>query len=161
MEQSVYFRVGAGVIIYNDKNELLMFTRTGKSKDEYALQFPQGGLDSGEEAAEAVWRELFEETTLKRSDFTQIMPYPNWIGYEYDPETKSKLHNHGITNTGQVQRWWFAKAPADLEIDLDRAQDKEFDSYDWIPIDQCVEKVIPFKSEMYQTLIDYLREKII
>jgi|GEM_PF-369644 len=160
MEQSVYFRVGAGVIIYNDKNELLMFTRAGKSKDDYALQFPQGGLDSGEEAGKAVWRELFEETALRQSDFTQITPYPNWIGYEYDEPTKAKLSDYGITNTGQVQRWWFAKAPTTLTVDLSQAQDKEFDSCHWVPINQCVSKVVPFKSEMYQTLVDHLQEKV-
>lgn len=36
-EQNVYFRAGAGVVIYNDNNQVLMFTRAGHSEQEYGL----------------------------------------------------------------------------------------------------------------------------
>jgi len=160
-EQNVYFRAGAGVVIYNDHEEVLMFMRAGHTTEVFGLQFPQGGLDAGESAKTGMWRELFEETALQQSDFTQIDFYPNWIGYEYDEDAKKYLQSRNIKNTGQVQRWAFAKAPNDLEVNLDLAQDKEFDSYLWVPVEECVGKVVPFKREMYRTLINYMQNNIL
>lgn len=161
MEQSVYFRAGAGVIIYNQHNEVLMFKRVGKDESELAWQFPQGGLDAGESAESAVWRELFEETAIAQEELHNISELPNWIGYEYDQETLQKLESHGITNTGQVQRWSFAQANDDLVVDLTQAQDKEFDGHKWVPIDNCLEQIVMFKREMFETLIDYLKREIL
>jgi len=87
--------------------------------------------------------------------------YPNWIGYEYDTEAKKHLQSRGIKNTGQVQRWAFAKAPQVLQVNLEQAADREFDSHVWIPTEDCVAKVVPFKQEMYTTLINYLKDNIL
>ena len=48
---------------------------------ENAWQFPQGGIDEGESAKEALYRELEEEIGTR--DVEIIAEYPKWVSYDF------------------------------------------------------------------------------
>lgn len=157
LQQYVHFRIGAGAFIYDDKN-CLVFHRTDTSTHPW--QFPQGGMNIGEDPKAGMWRELFEETALQPSDFSSVHEYPGWTGYHYDTVTLDHLSSQNIATSGQAQRWFFLKMKPGTHINLELAQDKEFSAYRWIPLNEILGSVVPFKCEMYQTLLDYFETHI-
>ena len=61
--QKLPFRIGVGIIVLNNKNQVFV----GKRKDNPGnnWQMPQGGIDEGEDFISAMKRELMEETSIK------------------------------------------------------------------------------------------------
>ncbi len=53
-----------------------------------AWQFPQGGIDNGESADEALYRELEEEIGTR--DVEIIAEYPKWVSYDFPPSIAKK-----------------------------------------------------------------------
>lgn len=151
-----YFRAGVGAVVYRADGMILTFKRTG---DEI-WQFPQGGLDAGETAETALWRELAEETALRQSDILRTIPYPTWTLYEYPdgfvlPYARS-------TCAGQAHRWWFLELAPGTTIDLNRAHDKEFDAWRWVSFaDFMTLTPHSFKQNVYQQLFEYYTEYIV
>jgi len=70
MEEKKYPRVGVGVMIQNEKGEVLMGSRLAPISGEWC--FPGGSLEFGESIREATIREAEEETGLKISDLELI-----------------------------------------------------------------------------------------
>ncbi|MDD4353867.1 MAG: NUDIX domain-containing protein [Candidatus Nanoarchaeia archaeon] len=70
MREEIIIREGAGIIIENDKNEILMQLR-----DNNAKKFPNhwvllgGGVEEGETPLDAIKRELMEEINLEIKNF--------------------------------------------------------------------------------------------
>ena len=60
-------KVGIGVIIYNDKNQILFIKRKGKHGDG-EWSFPGGKLDFGESFEECARREVLEEVGIEISN---------------------------------------------------------------------------------------------
>ncbi len=58
------FRPNVGIIIFNEKGQLLWAKRLGQD----AWQFPQGGVQLNESPEEALLRELNEEVGLDPED---------------------------------------------------------------------------------------------
>jgi 8-oxo-dGTP diphosphatase len=56
------FLVGAAVIVFNDQNQVLLFQHTYRSP--YAWGLPTGWLKRGEDPAQAIEREVYEESQL-------------------------------------------------------------------------------------------------
>ncbi len=72
-------RNGVGIIVLNKDNKILVAKRIDNSKNFW--QMPQGGVDEGEDFLSAAYRELEEETSIKKvkswlvimgSDMTKI-----------------------------------------------------------------------------------------
>lgn len=63
------FLVGATGVVFNDKNEVLLFKHTYR---KHAWSLPGGYLKSGEHPAEAIEREIKEESNLTVSMDEQI-----------------------------------------------------------------------------------------
>ena len=77
-------KVGMGVIILNDKYEILI----GKRKDNNLFALPGGHLEKFEEVTEGISREILEETNLninpnKIYEFEYINCYRKEIDYHY------------------------------------------------------------------------------
>ena len=56
-------RIGVGVILLNDKNNVFVGKRIDNPKNSW--QMPQGGVDENEDFLQAAKRELEEETGVK------------------------------------------------------------------------------------------------
>jgi putative (di)nucleoside polyphosphate hydrolase len=93
------FRANAGLAVLNARGKVLAVER-GDSPG--AWQLPQGGIDTGETALEAAYRELQEETFLTREDVELIGEYPDWLVYELPIAFRRPK-----TGLGQAQKWFF------------------------------------------------------
>ena len=75
--------IGAGGICLNDNNDLLVVReRYGFAGRAPQLKLPGGALRSGEHLAEAVVREVLEETGVQ-AVFEAIVCFRHWHGYRY------------------------------------------------------------------------------
>ena len=58
------YRANVGIVICNPLGKVFF----GKRRYQSGWQFPQGGIKQGESPKKAMWRELLEETGLKKKD---------------------------------------------------------------------------------------------
>ena len=116
-----------------------------------AWQFPQGGIDEGEDAEKALFRELAEEIGVKRAllESTQRRD-----GYRY-AFNKGRL-KYGIYG-GQEQTYFLCRfLGEDNDFNLD-ATHREFVSFKWIkPSEFQMDWVPKFKRHVYrQVMLDF------
>lgn len=156
MSQNQYFRVGAGSVIYNEQGEILLFQR---SDNPDLWQFQQGGMDHGETSEENLWRELLEETGLTQDDFEQVDRYPDWLLYEYTPDLRHTLKDPNCF--GQAHRWYYLKLKPGIEVDLDKAVDKEFVAVKWASFEHLLSLPDTFKHEVFRALADHFSSHIV
>ncbi len=66
MPDPALYRPCAGLMIVNDARQVFVGKRIDTKEGDW-WQMPQGGLDPGEDADEAAYRELYEETGIPRA----------------------------------------------------------------------------------------------
>lgn len=113
-----------------------------------AWQFPQGGVDKGETAEEAFFREMEEEIGLKPSDYKVL---GSRDGYRYKfPKGRPKRGKY----LGQEQTYFHCEFTGDESaIRLD-AHDQEFAAYKWIDPSKFDFSVVPdFKLKVYRAVM--------
>ena len=62
-------RSGVGIIVLNKENKVFVAKRIDNPKNFW--QMPQGGVDEGEDFLTAAYRELEEETSIKKVEKNQ------------------------------------------------------------------------------------------
>jgi putative (di)nucleoside polyphosphate hydrolase len=167
MAKSQTFRANVGVVVLNDKWEVLALERIDKTalrqdgvtKGMGQWQMPQGGLDEGEEPDEAWRRELREEIHVQDGDLTLIGSYPEWIVYELPPEVRRQPDVQQKQGRGQVQKWYYARLKGSARIQLEPEQSgeaQEFVAHKWMPLKQLVQEVWEVRRPTYERLVTYL-----
>lgn len=152
------YRPCVGVMVINNKGLVWMGRRVGAPEDAegqgHWWQMPQGGIDEGEDPRLAAKRELEEETGIRTAEIlgeTEL-----WLTYDL-PD-----HLIGIAwggrFRGQKQKWFAVRfLGSDEEINIEpppgSAHEKEFDTWAWVPVDQLIEKVVPFKRDVYVSVV--------
>jgi putative (di)nucleoside polyphosphate hydrolase len=118
-------------------------------------QFPQGGIDAGEDELGAALRELKEETGV--SSVRLLGRTPGWLGYEFPPEHQGSKAGKGWK--GQKQAWFaLAFEGEDTEVDLaghDGAL--EFDAWRWAELDEALAAIVDFKRDVYRQVVEAFR----
>ncbi len=152
------YRKNVGIVLFNQAGRVLLCARNDQVEDNW--QFPQGGVESGEEIESAAVRELYEETGVKSVKL--VAEIPECLRYDF-PE------NFKLPFKGQEQHWFlFYFTGSDDEIRLDvNSQEIEFRSYRWGDINEAPKLIIDFKKEVYYKVVnffnpiinDYLRGK--
>jgi len=145
------YRANIGIVITNDKKQILLAKRFKQS----GWQLPQGGIDEDETELDALYRELQEEVGLDSSHVTLIAKTPKWLRYELPDEHVRRAQKPKCI--GQKQVWYLLKLDSsDDEISLDLHDDVEFDDWKWVDYWKPVDEVINFKRDVYEDMLKAL-----
>jgi len=134
---------------YPDKKEIFIAQRNDL-RDTW--QFPQGGIDEGEEVQEALFRELEEEVGTNQAGI--IGEYPEWISYDFPEKISKKMKPY----KGQTQRYFLLKLHKNATIDL-ATQHPEFDDYKFVNVEEVLDMTAHFKKPVYETVINYFKHE--
>jgi putative (di)nucleoside polyphosphate hydrolase len=153
MDQNIdhLYRPCIGIIIINQKKELFIAKRISNIMDPY-WQFPQGGIDHGESAEKAMYRELEEETGINKKNIKILNISQKYFYYNVPIELIEKIWKGRYI--GQKQKWFLvAFLGQDSDINIDQYK-PEFSEWKWHNnISEIPNLVIDFKKELYQDLV--------
>ncbi len=143
------YRKGVGIFLINEKNKLWVGRRLDY-KNEY-WQMPQGGIDNDESPEKAMKRELEEETGLKEN-YSIIGKTKKWLRYNL-PDELIKVVWKG-KYIGQEQLWFACRYNGDDDqIDINQFKKPEFCEWKWIDPFDSTSLVVPFKKDLYFSVI--------
>ena len=148
MINSLPYRLGVGLVIINNQSKIFTGRRLDNTK---AWQMPQGGIDNNEIPLEAAYREMFEETGIRKSKVTLLKQSKTWFRYDLPQEIQSKFW--GGKFRGQSQKWFLFKfIGTDVDIKID-TKDQEFSDWKWSKKTEMLNKIVPFKRSLYQSVL--------
>lgn len=152
------YRKNVGIVVFNDKRKVLMCARA--DKPDYQWQFPQGGIDEGEELINAARRELREETGIISVKLIAVMPHS--LRYDFPEAVKKKFSKQGCGFVGQEQSWvLFYFEGNNNEIDFHTNPNEiEFKAYEWVNIFEAPKRVVEFKKKVYSDMVKYFSSLI-
>jgi len=141
------YRRGVGIMLINAQG-LIFVAKRLDSRD--AWQMPQGGIDKNEKAKATALREMKEEIGTDRGEI--LGKTKNWLKYDLPPEIASRIWKGKYR--GQKQRWFAIRfTGTDADIDLNHTNHPEFDDWKWVPVDELLASIVPFKRDLYEDII--------
>jgi putative (di)nucleoside polyphosphate hydrolase len=152
------YRPCVGVMLVNAQGQAFVGKRIDNKEGDW-WQMPQGGVDKGENPDDAVLRELAEETGVRARHVEVVAKLPEELFYDLPPELHGKLW--GGKYKGQRQSWYLVRFTGeDGDIDLEAHDPPEFCEWKWVEPGLLPELIVPFKREVYATVVDGFRERI-
>ncbi|WP_457279683.1 RNA pyrophosphohydrolase [Polaromonas sp. P5_D5] len=145
------FRPNVGIILLNQRSQVFW----GKRIRTHSWQFPQGGIDRGENPEQAMYRELHEEVGLMPQHVNVLARTRDWLRYEV-PDRFIRRDARGHYK-GQKQIWFLLQLVGhDWDLNLRATDHPEFDAWRWndywVPLDVVVE----FKRGVYEMALTEL-----
>lgn len=143
------YRPNVGVVLFHPDGRVWYGRRAG-TPEPYNWQFPQGGVDEGEDYEAAARRELAEETGVTSVEL--IGEIHQWVAYDFPADFSGSKQARGWK--GQKQRWFaFRFTGQETEIDLEQHDEVEFDAWRWGRLDEAPDLIVPFKREAYEQVV--------
>jgi putative (di)nucleoside polyphosphate hydrolase len=143
------YRPCAGIMLLNAEGMVFVGQRLDSQLD--AWQMPQGGIDEGEEAEAAAFRELGEETGIAPHLAELIARSAGEHLYDLPPHMLGKIWKGRYR--GQRQIWFLMRfLGTDSDINIATAHE-EFRAWRWAAPEQLVDLIVPFKRELYANVI--------
>lgn len=140
------YRKGIGAVILNQQGLVFIGKRIDTPN---AWQMPQGGLDKDETFESALFRELQEEIGTTKIEILQRTPL-----LTYNLPEAIQPNFWGGKYIGQQQQWFFTRfLGTDSNINLNYHIPPEFCEWQWVPYQQLLNIIIPFKKSMYEEII--------
>jgi len=152
------YRPCVGVMLVNAEGKAFVGKRIDNKEGDW-WQMPQGGVDPGEDLADAALRELAEETGVTAERVSIIGRLDEPMRYDLPEDLLGKLW--GGKYRGQEQVWFLARfAGNDDDLDLEAHDTPEFCEYRWVDPEQLPELIVPFKKRVYRAVVDGFRELV-
>ena len=147
-------RKGVGIVVLNNKNKVFVAKRIDNPQNFW--QMPQGGVDQGEDFFAAAYRELEEETSIKKVKL--IKEIEGLISYQLPNHLLGKIWKGKYK--GQEQKWFLMRfLGEDRDINI-KTKKPEFLEWKWIELDEITELVVDFKLHVYKHLQKKIRKII-
>ena len=142
------YRLGVGLVIINDQLEIFTGRRLDNTK---AWHMPQGGIDNNEIPLEAAYREMYEETGIRKSKVTLLKQTKTWYRYDLPQEIQNKFW--GGKYRGQSQKWFLFKfIGTEFDINIE-TKDQEFSDWKWSKKTEMLDSIVPFKRSLYRSVL--------
>lgn len=150
------YRPCVGVMLANTRGHIFVGQRMDRDTD--AWQMPQGGVDPGEATLDAAIRELWEETGVVEKLVTVEAESRALIRYDLPHDIVPRIWKGRYR--GQEQKWFlFRFHGADDDINIATAH-PEFSAWKWMPKDDLVANIVPFKAEVYAKVLAEFEGKL-
>lgn len=148
MSKKLYRPNVAIIVLHSDypKNREIFIAKRNDMRGIW--QFPQGGIDKGEKAKEAMFRELEEE--IGTSKVKIISKYPEWIEYDFPKNSAKRLKPYA----GQKQRYYLVKLKKSAQINI-KTKHPEFSKYKFVKLDNLFDNIKHFKKPIYKKVIKH------
>ena len=152
MINSLPYRLGVGLVIINNQSKVFTGRRLDNTK---AWQMPQGGIDNNEIPLEAAYREMYEETGIRKSKVTLLKQSKTWYRYDLPQEIQNKFW--GGKFSGQSEKWYLFKfLGTEFDINI-QTKDQEFSDWKWAKKAEMLDSIVPFKRSLYQSVLKDFR----
>ena len=143
-------------MILNHQKKILVGRRIDHPSGYW--QMPQGGIDENENPEEAVWREMLEEIGTNNAEIIKISN--RWVRYKIPKKTLNTLP-WGGKYIGQKQKWFVFKfIGKDSDININ-TKNPEFSEWKWTKIESIVNNIVPFKRDVYSTVLEEFKDILI
>ena len=144
-----HHRPNVGVVLFHPDGRVWYGRRAG-TPEPHCWQFPQGGVDEGEDYEAAARRELAEETGVVSVE--PLAEIQQWIAYDFPPDYGGTKQARGWK--GQKQKWFaFRFTGEESENDLEQHAEIEFDAWRWGRLDEAPGLIVPFKRAAYEQVV--------
>ncbi len=141
------YRPGIGLVLVNAQGLVFVAQRVDTPGD--AWQFPQGGIDEGEDPCRTALREMEEEIGTNKAEI--IAESSDWIGYDLPPDIADKVRKGRFR--GQKQKWFLARfTGTDDDINLD-TKHPEFCRWQWMDLAETPTMIVGFKRALYDRVV--------
>jgi putative (di)nucleoside polyphosphate hydrolase len=142
------YRANVGVVLFHPDGRVWLGKRA-RTPGPWCWQFPQGGVDDGEDLEAAARRELAEETGA--TSVTHLARTDGWIAYDFPPESKGSKIARGWK--GQKQVWFALRFEGEeTEFDLTAHPPPEFEAWRWGYLAEAPALIVPFKRAAYEAV---------
>jgi putative (di)nucleoside polyphosphate hydrolase len=148
------YRPNVGVVVFNQAGLVWLGRRVG-TDGPFNWQFPQGGVDEGEDLLVAARRELVEETGI--TSVSLLARTEGWLTYDFPQGYRGSKASRGFR--GQAQAWFAFRFEGDeSEVDLTAYPPIEFDAWRWGRLEEAPDLVVPFKRDAYLQVVSAFRD---